>query len=101
MPVSSIALRLVIEYESLLLVSRLATALEEAEMAATSELLMEKLSGGEAITTVIRDGSLRSALRPFAELMLRDLLEIARQPGLPVNVRDSLARKAMADAGYA
>lgn len=101
MPIAAVSVRVVVESGSRRLVARLATALEDAEMAPTRELLIHRLSGGDAIETVVRHGCMRVALRPFAELMLREIMDIAEFKGLPTSTRDRLAREAMIAAGYA
>lgn len=99
--VGTLSVRVVVEFASRRLIARLAAALEEAEMEATGEMLWEQLAARVGFETVIRHGCVRMALRPFAELMVRDVIEIAERPGLPTAVRERLAQKAMADAGYA
>lgn len=101
MAANSLTVRVVVEHSSMALVYRVSEAMEEAEMASTRALLIERLGGGLAVDTVIGKASLRVALRPFAELLLREVLQIAEQPGLLTSTREQLAQQAMADAGYA
>lgn len=70
-------------------------------MASTRALLIERLSDGQGIETALVRGVLRASLRPFAELLLIEIAEIAERPVLPLSARERLARKAMVDAGYA
>lgn len=93
-------MRVVVEYASRRLVARLAAALEAAEMDAAGALLGERLAAHEGFEVVIREGCVRLALRPFAELMIYEVIEIAERPNLPVAIREQLARQALIDAGY-
>ncbi len=101
MPVGSLTVRVVVEYASRRLVARLAAALEDAEMAATGEVLGQQLAARQGFETVSRHGCVRLALKPFAELMVREVIDIAVLPGLSPASRARLAHQAMVDAGYA
>lgn len=101
MPVGSIRIRFVVAYHSQQLVARLAEALEAAGMEATSEVLGQQLAARVGFETVIRHGCVRLALKPFAELMVREVIDIAVLPGLSPASRARLAHQAMLDAGYA
>lgn len=101
MAASSLTVRVVVEYASRRLVARLARALEESEMEGTSALLGERLAARQGFETVIRHGCVRLALRPFAELLVLEIAEIAERQGLLTSTREQLARQAMVDAGYA
>lgn len=97
----ALSIRVIVEPSAFALVYRLSEALEAAEMEGTRALLIERLSDGQGIETVVGKMSVRASLRPFAELMLFEIIDVAERPGLPTAVRECLARQVMVDAGYA